>query len=83
MLGPLSDVLVFLFLFMVNFKSYDLIPRLCGLDQISVLRELVLSHTDLPKIIDDDDDEDLGVFGFYTLKYQNLNFTPEIYIWFA
>ena len=32
MLGPLSDVLVFLFLFMVNFKSYDLIPGLCGLD---------------------------------------------------
>ena len=34
-----------------------------------MLRELVLSHTDLPKIIDDDDDEDLGAFGFYTLKY--------------
>lgn len=27
MLGPSRDVLVFLFLFMFNFKSYDLIPR--------------------------------------------------------
>ena len=39
-----------------------------GLDKC-VLRERVLSHIDLTKIIDDDDDENLGVFGFYALKY--------------
>lgn len=40
-----------------------------GLDKC-VLWERVLSHTDLPKRIDNDnDDENLGAFGFYTMKY--------------
>ena len=39
-----------------------------GLDKC-VLWECVLSHIDLSKIIDNDDDENLGVFGFYILKY--------------
>ena len=39
-----------------------------GIDKC-VLRERVLSHIDLSKIIDDDDDENLEVFGSYILKY--------------